>query len=387
MKHGYHLALVQPKYRPDGGAEQILSRILTALQGEDMQITVVSRNWQAADLTNDARELLKCDPFYVGRLWREWSFARAACRALRDLDTDLVQAQVRIPCCDIYRAGGGVHREWLRQRDRMRGWRGRIGTSLSLFHRFKLRQERDLYQSPKLKAVICNSRMVADEIRRDFNFPEDKIHVIYNGVDLDRFRPDADPAGRARIRSELGIGDGDTAFVFVGSGFERKGLASAIRAFSRLPEDSHLIAVGQDKRPGHYRRLAQRLGVADRVHLVGKQINVVAYYSAADVFVLPTLYDPFANATLEAFACGLPVLTSEKCGAVDLIRTGENGYVCDALDWQTLSRQMDAVRDPQTRARIGRAGRATVEPLSLETMGRNLTALYQRLMAESAKPD
>ena len=380
MTRPLHIAFVHPAYRPDGGAERILARMLAALEDHSVQLTVVTRRWQGAQ-AGPGINVVPCNPFHLGRLWREASFARAACRTLVGLQADLIQSQTRIPCCHLYRAGGGVHRVWLRERNRARGWPGTFSQFLSPYHRYKLTEEARLYASPNLRAVICNSRMVAEEIRQEYGVDPARLRVIYNGVDSDHFRPGALHAETLQIRPRLGISPEAPVFLFVGSGFERKNLAAAMTALARMPrEDSQLIAVGQDKHANRYRALARRLGVAHRVHLVGPQDDVRPWYGAADALVLPTLYDPFANVVLEAMASGLPVITSLKCGAVDLIESGKNGLLGDALDLHVLAEHMSALCDPDIRRRIGAAGRETVVALTLPRMADQLMALYRELL-------
>ena len=120
------------------------------------------------------------------------------------------------------------------------------------------------------------------------------------------------------------------------------------------------------------------------MHLVGRQADVRPWYGAADALVLPTLYDPFANVVLEAMASGLPVVTSLKCGAVDLIDSGRNGLLCDALDVPALAAHMEHLCDRRARERIGHAGRETVLPLSLDRMAGELMALYRALLSIDA---
>ena len=141
--------------------------------------------------------------------------------------------------------------------------------------------------------------------------------------------------------------------------------------------------MGQDKQAGRYRALARRLGVGRQVHLVGPQNDVRPWYGAADALVLPTLYEPFANVVLEAMASALPVITSLKCGAVDLIESGRNGLLCDALDIAALAAHMERLYDRRARERIGHAGRATVLPLTLDRMAGALMALYRELMIDA----
>ncbi|OYW23636.1 MAG: hypothetical protein B7Z49_03555, partial [Hydrogenophilales bacterium 12-63-5] len=111
------LAIVRQRYNPFGGAERFIERAIEALQGHRVDVTMITRAWPAGS----ARQALPCDPFYLGSLWRDWGFARAACRAAAAAGFDLVQSHERLHCCDVFRAGDGVHREWLRHRARGQG--------------------------------------------------------------------------------------------------------------------------------------------------------------------------------------------------------------------------------------------------------------------------
>lgn len=373
----YRVALVHPHFRTDGGAERAALMTLRALESKEIQVWVVSRSWQH---TEGQIRLIQCNPFYLGRLWREWGFARKAAKIAKSGGFDLVQSQVRFKGCDIYRAGGGVHAEWLNQRKRINSPLREITTRISPFHAYKKKTERDLYADPNLKAVICNSKMVKNEIHHYFGFDKDKIHVIYNAVDTDYFSPDSCRTYRISIRRNLGLKSEHTVFLFVGSGFERKGLTQVLKCLARLPEDAHLLVVGKDKNMKRYVSLSQRLGIEHRVLFFGAQKDVLAYYAAANAFILPTLYDAFANTVLEAMSCGLPVITSRKCGAVDLIETGKNGFICDALDTQTLMLFMSELLSETKRVTIGRAGRETIKDFSLTNMRRQLMLLYDSIL-------
>jgi UDP-glucose:(heptosyl)LPS alpha-1,3-glucosyltransferase len=149
---------------------------------------------------------------------------------------------------------------------------------------------------------------------------------------------------------------------------------------TRLPESSHLLVVGKDKKESAYRQLARNMGLASRVHFAGGQRDTRPYYGAADAFALPTLYDPFPNTVLEAFACGLPVITSTKSGAAELITDGENGYVCDALDVARLAAAMNKLLSSPHREQLAAAALNTIEPLSLDNMSIKLSSLYDSLL-------
>jgi UDP-glucose:(heptosyl)LPS alpha-1,3-glucosyltransferase len=375
------LAIIRSKYSAFGGAEQFISRMAQALAQREIQVTLITREWRP----EPGLKAIVCDPLYLGSLWRDWGFARAACRAAGNGAFDLVQSHERLPCCDLYRAGDGVHREWLQQRNRTLGALARLRIDLNPFHRYLLAAEKRLFASPRLKAVICNSAMVKAEIQRWFGLSEQKLHVIYSGVDTERYSPSVREQFRAIARAQHGIPLEATLFLFIGSGFERKGLAQAIRALATLAQPAYLLVVGKDKQAARFEALARRLGVAARVRFAGAVSDPQPCYGAADALLLPTLYDPFPNVMLEAMACGLPVITSTKSGGAELIKNGENGWVCDALDLPALSAAMTELLSATARERLGRAARATVAPLTLERMSQEYLALYRALLGESGR--
>lgn len=375
------IAIIRQSYRPDGGAERFIARALEALSAEGVELTVIARDWSG----EGTFQTLRCDPPYRGRVARERNFARAVCPLLGDYSFDLVQSHERVPCGDIYRAGDGVHREWLRQRSRVQGPVRNWLQSRSGFHRYMLGAERALFENPDLRAVICNSTMVRDEILANFAIRPDRIHVIYNGVDLARFHPDC-RHGRADLRRQLGVKEADPVFLYVGSGFQRKGLASAIRALAAVKpgQRPRLWVIGKDKHQARYERLAGRLGVGSQVRFLGVQEDVRPFYGAADAFLFPTLYDPFPNVVLEAMACGLPVITSHKCGGAEYVQDGVHGFVADALDVGGLARAIESLSDSSLAGNMGRAARNAVLALDIKAMAQRLVHLYRVLLEEKS---
>ncbi len=372
------LAIVRQRYTPFGGAERFVERAIDALIARGVDVRVYTRHWPSA--RTGRIEAVVCNPFYLGSLWRDASFAGAVRAALARDRPELVQSHERIEGCDIFRAGDGVHRVWLEERVRTGGRRERARIMANPYHRYVLDAEARVFASPSLKAVICISRMVGDDVRRHFAVPEDKLHVIHNAVDPREFSP-AVRAARAATRAELGFTASEVAFLLVGSGYARKGVATAIGALARLPRAARLVVVGKDKALYRYRRLAQRAGVADRVVFAGPQKDVRRFLGAADAFVLPTIYDPLSNAVLEALACGLPVVTSTRCGAGELVLAHDAGFVCDAIDAAAFAERMGALLDKSERER--RAARAldAVAALTPEAMTARLLSLYDALLA------
>lgn len=371
------IVLIRQRYRPDGGAERFVARAAEALGEQGVELTLISRHWPKTDAH---LRHVRCDPWYWGGLWRDLSFAACACRMIRTLSADLVQAHERIPCCDVFRAGDGLHREWLYQRRRALGYLGRLRLLFNPHHYYTLWAEARTLRSPRLKAVICGSQMVRDEILAHFPIAPEKLHVLYNGIDCEHFHPRLQAAHRVAVRALLAIPEDLPLFVFVGSGFQRKGLDATLRALATLPADAGLLVVGQDKRQAAYVHLSSELGVGKRVWFVGRQEDPRPFYGAGDAFVLPALYDPSPNVILEAMACGLPVIASPKCGTAELICEGQTGFVRDALDMRGLATAMTVLLNKETSTAMGTAARTTILPYDLAQMGERFVRFYKDLL-------
>ncbi|MDB5412169.1 MAG: glycosyltransferase family 4 protein, partial [Rubritepida sp.] len=164
--------------------------------------------------------------------------------------------------------------------------------------------------------------------------PPDKVTVLRNGVDLDVFRP---PADRVMARAALGL-DGRPVLLSVGHLIERKGHDLIIRALPMLP-DHLLLIVGEGPERSALQTLAERLGVADRVRLVGAQSHgaMQRFYGAADALVLASSREGWANVLLEAMACGTPVIASPAWGSREAVAAPEAGLVLDETTPDTIA--------------------------------------------------
>lgn len=378
------LAIVRQAYNPFGGAERFVERALAALGEQALDVTLLTRSWQGDP--QPGVSVRRLPVLKAGRLLRDWSFARAVQACVKRREFDLVQSHERIPGCDIFRAGDGVHATWLALRARSLGPLARLGQQLSPWHRFVLAQERQMFEDPALRAVICNSNMVRDDIARRHPALGERLHVIHNGTDLTRFHPGLRDEHRARLRATLGVAESRPVILYVGSGFARKGVPALIEAMAR-PElaAAELWIVGRDRQEAALRARAAKLGVASRIRFCGPQQDVAPWLGAADVFALPTLYDPMPNAAMEALAAGLPVLSSTSSGAAELITPGINGECVDALDVAGIARKtaelLASMQDPEKNSAIRLAARKSVSGMGREAMTAQLVALYRQLIA------
>jgi UDP-glucose:(heptosyl)LPS alpha-1,3-glucosyltransferase len=289
-------------------------------------------------------------------------------RAMRRDAWDVVQSHERTLGQDVYRAGEGCHRAYLALRDER--------TGRPLYHRAVLALERRVFTtSPQIVAI---SRAGKGEIERLYGVSPARVSVVYNGVDLARFHPgNRDTLGPA-ARGEAGVPGGAWTLLFVGSGFARKGLRTAIEALAALDDrDARLVVLGRGD-PSPYRALATQLGVADHVRWLGARPDTDRWYAAADALVLPARYEPFGNVHLEALASGTPVVTSTRAGGAEVIEEGVSGAVRAPDDARGIADALRRLRAGDARDRT-RLARAAAEPFTYARQVAALRAIWQRL--------
>jgi UDP-glucose:(heptosyl)LPS alpha-1,3-glucosyltransferase len=370
------ILFVRQRFSSFGGGELILDRLIRQLADEGADVSIMARSWPAGPT---GIGFIRCDPPRVTRALRDRLFAAAACRLVGAQTGALVQAHERIPCCDIYRAGEGVHAAYLERREQGASGLARAGLRMSPFHRSVLGLERALFKSRRLKAVVAISRMVAEDIGRHYDYPPERVHHIPNGVDLGRFNPAVRSTFREAIRSQIGVADETPVVLFVGSGFARKGLAAMIRALPRLKNHAELWVVGYDSRARRYREMAERIGVGNRVRFFGPQQDPLPWYGASDISVLPSVYEPFGSTALEAMACGVPTVVSTSCGARELVEKFDPALVRNAMDESDLAGGLDLAFDLARRPEKAIAVRAAAEMFSFDRMVEGMLALYRGL--------
>jgi UDP-glucose:(heptosyl)LPS alpha-1,3-glucosyltransferase len=297
-----------------------------------------------------------------------------AARLLAGRGWDVVQSHERTLGQDIYRAGEGCHRGYVLTRGPSRGRR--------LYHRVVLALERRVFaRTPRIVAISAAGQR---EIETLYDVKPSRISVIYNGVDQRRFHPSNRRTLRDVARAEAGLAADAWTALFVGSGFERKGLGTAIEAMALLGDPtSRLVVVGKgDVAP--YQALAARHGIGEQIVWLGPRADVERWYAAADACVLPSRYEPFGNVHLEALASGLPIVASIVAGGSEVVRAGVNGAIVEPRDPRAVASALADIRQRTAReaAEIAAAARASAEPFTYEAQVSGFAKLY----AECARP-
>ena len=308
------IGIIKHRYVAEGGgSERYTNGLIDGLirLGHDVHVLAHRADGKPARVTVEHVPVMAGPSFL-----RQWSFARSCRSVVRNAGCDLIFSAERTIQQDIVRAGGGCHREYLIQCRRHLSPGRRLALRVNLLHPMLLHLERQTFCAQNTRVVIANSNRGKEEIVRHYGFPADRIEVVHNGTDLHRFQP--------RERQSTG----KIVLLFVGSGFERKGLGFAIGALAKLPEDVELKVAGKGN-VASYLQLARSLGVDGRVQFLGVQSRIEDVYAQGDILVHPAIYEPFSNACLEAMACGLPVVTSRMNGASEVIAPGRNGAVVE----------------------------------------------------------
>lgn len=370
--------MVRRHWLADGGGERFAAALADALGARGHDVTIVSADWTASTgrVRHDRVPTIRGRGKLAGLL----SFTLGAARHLRAGRYDIVQSHEKLLWQDVYRAGDGCHREWLHQRRRhTTGWRPRLAP-WTPYHRLVLALERHALAHRRYRRIVANSERGRADLGRHYGVPAADVRVVYNGVDLARFDPARRDPLRELVRAQFEIPRDVVLLLFLGSGFERKGLAYLLRSLRATPDDVWALVAGQDLYAEAYRALAERLGVARRIRFAGALAEPERAYAAADAFVLPTIYEPFSNACLEALASGLPVITTRANGVSEILAGGLRELVVeDARDDAALASRIAALRDRDRRAALGDEARRVAEQRPFARAVDEFVAVYREL--------
>jgi UDP-glucose:(heptosyl)LPS alpha-1,3-glucosyltransferase len=277
--------------------------------------------------------------------------------------------------------GGSAHRAYLATlRLGDRGLRGRL-RPWHPFHRTTLLVE--ARQLGAARRIVVNSRWSRQQLTVADPRTAPRVDVVENGGDATHFAPAVTAALRKPMRDELGVSDREILYVFVGAGDRRKGLHELLAAFRRLAAPAARLLIVGHRDPKETARVDAALhdtGLGPRVILRPFTADPRPYYAAADVFVLPTWFDPFSNATLEALACGVPVVTTSSNGVAELMTPGREGRIVGAGDVDGLHVALAEMLAADRRA-MAEAARAVAERMTWARHVEAMSAIYDRLGA------
>jgi UDP-glucose:(heptosyl)LPS alpha-1,3-glucosyltransferase len=365
------IAFVRRGYSPSGGAENYLKRLAQGIVdlGHEVRL-IATEDWPPNEWPFGSITHLRAKSA-IG-------FANALENMRSWIGCDVLMSFERVWRCDVYRAGDGVHRAWLNRRRKFEMPLQRFVRGINRKHRDILQLEESLFAKAEVGRVIANSQMVKNEIVDLYRYPGETIDIVRNGVLVERFRFDSE--AREKSRARLNLKPDEIALLFAGSGWERKGLRFAIEATELCGNRKPRLLVAGRGNERDYR--PKRFFTEEPVRFLGELSDLRSIYAAADIFILPSIYDPFSNACLEALASGLPVITTRDNGFSEVIEDGVHGSVVDLAN--NVSALRDAIQFWSDESRRTSARSIIVERASRFDMSSNVVATLKVLFQSAA---
>jgi UDP-glucose:(heptosyl)LPS alpha-1,3-glucosyltransferase len=373
------VALSFPGCHRQGGVERVLFECARYLASRDHQVMVFASRWGPEDLGPVERRHVRIRQHPA--LLRGLSYRRETVRQLRNTSFDVLSTHGCV-CPE----GGvhwvqSVHKAWL---ERSQEFRPRFSSAwvrqrLNPAHPLLLAMEARHFRSRSYRKLIVTTQRVRDDLHRLYQVPADDTVVIPNGFAPQEFNPERRERRREEARRRLGLRPDEIVMLFVANELERKGFTTVLSAMRLLDRnDLRLLVVGRVD-GGQARAQAVAFGLDGRVDLHGPSDDVALFHAAGDLLVLPTQYEAFSLAILEALGSGVPVVTTNVPGAADAIRPGVNGLLVEQPgDAVGLASALESVCVESTRRRLSEAAPRTVRSHQWPSV----LARYERVLTE-----
>ena len=372
------IAIVRRNFSPKGGGgERYSVDLARTLRDFGHEVHVFASHFEPLKGVAFHRVAVPLKPFGL----QSMVFARNARLALSRNEFDIVNGLSQIYPQDVYRVGDGIHKHWL---DVHPGNTfTRLYNTISPRHQLILNIERKIFTPGNYKRIVAISNLCKQHAITYYKVPPDLIDVIYCGVNFGIFNSSVRNEGEL-LRKNLGIDRNAVVVLFVGMNFARKGLASLLRAVSQLrdKEKYRILIVGRGN-VARYIKSARKLGLDGISLFCGFQDGMPSFYGCADIFVLPSYYEPLGNACLEAMACGLPVIATQDTGASELISHGSSGFIMDSPeDTLALTNWLEVLRDREVCRSMGSVAQAQVESLTVERNAKETVRTYEKALKD-----
>lgn len=369
------IAVVVPKYGLVGGGERFVMELTERLAlNPDYEIHVFANRWRKY---SDKIIFHKVPTIRFPRFLTTISFAFFACRQIARHDFDIVHSHERIFFSDIFTLHSVPHRFWVKTVRRK---------TMSLFDIATDWVEKKMVRNSKI--FIPVSQLTRHHFSLRFQVDPQNIRIVHPGVDTAPFDALDRDYCRKVIRSRHHLSASDVVILFVGMNFEVKGLDAIMEAIAltkskQLNKTVKLMVVGKGN-VRKYTGLARRLGIVEDVVFTGTiETGIEKYYLASDIFAMPSFFDTFGMAVLEAFAASLPVLISNNVGAKDLVREDETGYIINDANPHEMSRCIIALSDENKREKMAENAYRTATSNSWDKTAEHVNQIYEKFFSQT----
>jgi glycosyltransferase involved in cell wall biosynthesis len=393
-----NVCFVTPEYFPiSGGTGAYVYYLSQFLQKLGHNVHIVARHSKDSEDVVDGVEV----HYRKGKgnaITRYWRFARSASKKIKKLNEkiglDIIHANLPlVPSFAIPKESARalvctVHSTWkgeamVTKQDNPKNLNPNEKMMLRL--NFMLRSyEKKLMD--RSDALIAVSKYTVNELTELYGIGEDKIQVIYNGVDINKFKP---RTNKTELRREFGLEERHRIVLFVGRLYHRKGLEILLHSIPHVLQEFNYVkfvisGTGFKEKEESLRELAKKLDIEEYVTFLGyvPDEKLPFLYAASDVFVLPAIYENFPFAILEAQATGLPVISTKVGGISEFLTDNENGFLIEPGDSTQLTQKvLNLLQNPKLAKEMGEFGRKLIEEkLSWRLITGQVIDLYRQLL-------
>lgn len=383
--------LIQNADRRAGGAEGYTLDLARSLGGRGHQVTLIAEEGPKVTLDAAAQAGVACKFLGAGgrHRWLRLKSFIARLRHVRQMgDFDVIHSMLPVPVCDVYQPHSGLAMEmW--QTGHLKYRAGLVRRWAERFNRWNVKrrglariEEEMLSTRPW---ILCLSEAMRTWARQNMPVETDRLVVLINGINLQRFAPGVGQRARDAIRQEWQVGPEQRLALLVGNNFPLKGVGEAVAALGAQKDAQTMLMVVGRGNPEKFRQMAEKLGVSPRLHFIGSVIDTRPYYGAADYLLLPTKRDMCSLVVLEALAMGKPVVTTRQNGASDVITDGTHGIVLQEGDHEGLAGAMARLSDSRELARMSAAALALRSELSLDRHLERIEEVYAKVVTEKSR--
>jgi len=300
-----NLLFFRRSFRYDGGAEKASSSYIGVLS-KIFNIRIVAESWDKQGHSLSFLQVPKKGYLRSTKLDNYVSF----CSDLIEKSDSLSHSHELIPGSQILRLGDGLHSEWLKIKTSPNLWK-----KINFFHAKKIQYEKETILHKNLRKIITNSNFISQSVTENYSINESQIELVRNNLSEDFCNSNSKLINNKTI-------------LFVGSGWERKGLEIAIKSLIYLPKYWKLEIIGNDKNFKRYVNLARKYKVEARVNFMGCFKVLPQTYHRANILMIPSLYEPFPNVAMEALSQGLAVISSQSSGTSDFNKS-QGVWTCE----------------------------------------------------------
>ena len=393
--HKMKVAIVIEKYNPlRGGAERSSMEMAEALSKKGCDVTIVSGKVDNAEETAGNIKVVDLEVVARRNVWFR-VFDRAVSNYFSKNKYDIVHSITPISVVDVYQPRGGSQLNAIQQKIALCKGLTRLYKRLTAgFNRaraMRLRGELKLSKGTAGPVVAVLSDYVARQFIEGYGTPIERIALIRNAVDVNKFELDSDCDKVVKLRNELDINDNTAVMLFVSADPVRKGLPELIEAFALakkkridIQAEIKLIVIGGFNFK-HYAHHASSLGIGDDIIFYGKTMEVPLFMEVADALVLPTWEDACSRVVMEALAAGIPAISTDFNGASELFDDGKYGInIGSPSNIEVLADAINTMADKQTQQKYADniAASDLKERLSMDRHASELIELYNRIIKD-----